>query len=304
MHVYLNGQMVPEDKAMVSVHDAGFQHGVGLFETMGVYHAAAFRVQAHLKRLDRSARELGLTRQLDLQDLEEAVAKTIRHNGLTRARLRLTVTPGNTRPPVPGQQDSPAPTPTVLVDATEPTVYDPAYFQRGVTVLIASASANPFDPTSGHKTLAYWGRLRALRQAAAAGAGEAVWLDVNNYVASGSVSNVFLVKGGRLLTPLARGEEARGGIPAPVLPGITRAAIIELAEVENLPVQRQMLTINDLLDADEVFLTNSSWLVLPVTRVEKKSIGDGRVGPLTDRLRVALQGLIERETSLHESKAV
>ncbi|MCG8512001.1 MAG: aminotransferase class IV, partial [Rhodospirillales bacterium] len=154
-----------------------------------------------------------------------------------------------------------------------------------------------FDPTAGHKTLSYWQRLRTLRQAASVGAGEAIWLNISNHLASGAISNAFLVKDGELNTPIARGEEPEGGLPAPVLPGITRAAVIELAERERIAVKKQMLSIEDLLEADEVFLTNSSWLMLPVTKVEQKVIGDGKVGPMTHMLREALLMTVQSETS-------
>ena len=123
-------------------------------------------------------------------------------------------------------------------------------------------------------------------------------IDFQNYddiSASGAVSNVFLVKDGQLLTPLARGEEQGGALAAPVLPGITRAEVIRIAESHRISVQRRMLTVSDLLEADELFLTNSSWQVLPATRVEKKDIGDGKVGAVTRQLRCDLLALMDCE---------
>ena len=93
------------------------------------------------------------------------------------------------------------------------------------------------------------------------------------------------MKEGQLLTPIAQGEEAENALPAPVLPGITRAAVIELAEELGVTVKKQMLGIDDLLEADEVFLTNSSWQILPVSRIEKSAVGPGKAGDLTGRLR-------------------
>jgi branched-subunit amino acid aminotransferase/4-amino-4-deoxychorismate lyase len=308
MDYFLNGRMVPAEQAMVSALDSGLQHAVGLFETMAARHGRVFRIEEHLTRMARSAVALGLTHQLDTVALREAVELTLRHNELDEARVRLTVTAGSATLLAPrGSSASPPPEvppepppeagQTVLVVATPPTVYDPAYFAQGIGVLVAPPLANPLDPLSGHKTLAYWGRLRTLRQAAAAGAGEAIWLNITNHLAGGAVSNLFLVKDGTVCTPLARGEEVAGALPAPVLPGITRAAVLELCAEMEVAVQRRMLTISDLLDADEVFLTNSSWQVLPVTRVEKKAIGSGAVGAVTGRLRAALLDTIEQETS-------
>ncbi len=296
MQVYLNGEMVDHGDAHIGVEDAGLQHAVGLFETMGVYHGRVFRLQAHLDRLRGSAQALGLAGgAASLGGLGEAVEETVRRNQLDRARLRLTVTAGQASLLRDSSVQQPA-GPTLLIVPSEPTVYDLAYFEEGIMAVVAPGMANPFDPLAGHKALSYWGRLRTLRQAAAIGAGEAIWLTPTNHLASGAVSNLFLVKGDQLLTPIARGEEAQGALPAPVLPGVTRAAVIELAESIGLSVVRRMLDINDLLDADEAFLTNAGWLVLPVTRVEKKTLGGGRVGAVTLKLRQALLDLIEQET--------
>lgn len=298
MDVYLNGRMIDLAHAKVSVEDAGLQHAVGLFETMAAFHGRVFRLEPHLQRLEQSASELGLARTLDRALLENAVVQTLEHNQLKEARIRLTLTPGAVSL-LRRESDETArpPEPTVLVVAQPPTVYDPSYFERGIMALIAPPSANPFDALAGHKTLAYWARLRTLRQAAAAGAGEAIWLNLTNHLAGGAISNIFLVKNAKLLTPIAHREEIAGALPAPVLPGITRAAVIELAQTMNIPCERRMLGVPELLEADEVFLTNSSWQILPVTKIEKKEIGDGKVGPLTRSLRQALLTLTERETA-------
>lgn len=293
--VYLNGSMIPAEKAAINAQDAGFQHAVGLFETMAALNGRVFRLRPHLERLQRSAVELGLARSLHLDALAKAVQQTIDHNKLPAARVRLTLTPGGVSLLRRDATTTPS-EPTVLVVAHEPVEYDPAYFEKGVLARIAGPLANPFDPMAGHKTLAYWSRLRSLRQAAGLGAAEAIWLSITNHLASGAVSNLFIVKDGELFTPIARGEELSDGIPAPVLPGITRAAILELATMQGIAVHKRMLSVADLLDADEVFLTNSGWHVLPVTTVEKKTIGDGKVGDVTRSLREALLQLMDHET--------
>ncbi len=293
MDIYLNGQFFAPGAARVSVEDAGFQHAVGLFETFQAYRGKAFRLEQHLGRLEASAQTLGLVRELDKAALRTAVEQTIAHNKLDRARLRLTLSAGEVSMLRcdPGQ----GPTPTVAIVPSPPTAYDPAYYEHGVRVVLYNQAANPFDPVAGHKTLAYWSRLRSLRQAAGVGAAEAIWLSVTNHLTSGAVSNLFIVRDGALLTPIARGEEVGGALPAPVLPGITRAAVIELAEAAGVTVKRQMISAEDLLNAEEAFLTNSGWGVLPVTRVEKATIAGGEVGPMTNTLRESLDTLIEKE---------
>jgi len=307
MDIYLNGHMLPPDQAALPISDSGFQHAVGLFETMQAHHGRVFRLDRHMARIAKSARQLGLVREMDTDALAAAVQKTIQHNQLTQARIRLTITPGTTPGNYPlrdriSSSSSPLKPqasslkPTLIIVAQEPTVYDPAYFETGITVIITLPAANPFDEMAGHKTLNYWQRLRTLRQSAAVEAGEAIWLNITNHLASGAISNVFLVRDGKLLTPIARGEEVEGALPAPVLPGITRQAIMEIARHEGIETETRMLSASDLLDSDEVFLTNSSWNVLPVTKVEKKSIGDGQVGDVTRSLRQKLLAMIEQET--------
>jgi branched-subunit amino acid aminotransferase/4-amino-4-deoxychorismate lyase len=294
MKVYLNGKIVDASEALISVEDAGFQHSVGLFETMLASHGKVFRLGQHLERLAKSAQELGLARQISIHPLAEIVNQTLEANNLTEARIRLTMTAGSMSLLRPGTTEV---QPTVLVVVSEPTRYDPAYFEKGVLVLVAPPGANPFDAMAGHKTLNYWPRLRTLRQAASAGAGEAIWLNVSNHLASGCVSNVFLIKDGTLFTPIARGEEVEGALPAPVLPGITRDVVLEIADDLDIPTQKKMLSVAELLDADEVFLTNSSWLILPVHAVEKKTIGEGIAGKTTRLLREKLLKRIEEEAT-------
>ncbi len=295
MLIWLNGQFVEPDQAALSVFDAGLQHGVGLFETMAAHGGRVFRTQAHVRRLADSARELLLTDRLHVEPLAEAVEQVAGNAGLEAARVRLTLTGGNLN--LLQSQGADKVDPTILIVAQPATVYPDVYFERGVTVLITDGRQNPFDPMAGHKTLNYWPRIRALQQAASKRAGEALWLTVSNHLASGSVSNVFLVRDETLHTPFARGEEEVGALPAPVLPGITRAAIIAAADQMGLETKKHMLDIEDLLGADEVFLTNSSWGVLSVVGVEQKKIGEGTPGEITKRLRAAWLELVEKETS-------
>ncbi len=296
MQTYFNGQFIEPTDARVALTDAGYQHAVGLFESMQVYHGRVFQLERHLERLANSCTSLGLARTLDTDALAAAVNQTIEHNQIDRARLRLTLSGGDTNLTKPEKDNRPG-LPTVAITCEEPTIYDPAYFEKGITVLMTPPLANPFDPMQGHKTFNYWGRLRTLRQAATAGAGEAIWLNISNHLASGAVSNLFIVSKGKLLTPIARGEEAKGALGAPVLPGTTRAAVIDLAESLDIPVERKMLGISDLLDADEAFLTNTGWLILPIASVETKVLRSKGIGTITAQLRTALLEHIETSTA-------
>lgn len=301
MKVYLDGKLIDADKATVSIRDAAVQHGIGLFETMQAYDGTVFRLDAHVARLIESARALGLTDRLKPDALAEAVELTVAKNDLPEARVRLTVTGGDLSLLAQAKSENPdkAPghQPSIVITCEKPTVYPEAFFEQGVAVVLADPKANPLDPLSSHKTLNYWSRLSTLVAAARHGAGESLWFSVTNHLVGGSVSNVILVKDGQLLTPMVRGEEPDGALPSPVLPGITRAAVLELAESLDLPIVRRMLSINDVLEADEVMLTNSSWLILPVVRVEKESVGTGEPGPITKQLHAGLLSVIRSECS-------
>ena len=307
MDVWLNGEVVPESDARISVFDSGLQHAVGVFETMTARNARIFRVEAHTNRLVDSAKTLLMSNRLQAGPLAEAAERLLAHNAMSEARIRLTVTGGNLNM-LQASEDGHV-DPTVLVVAQPPTDYPPTFFSQGVEVSLAPGRANPWTPMAGHKTLDYWHRIHALQLAGLIGASEAIWLDPAANLASGCVSNLFIVRDGVLQTPLARGDEEEGAESPPVLPGVTRAAVMECAAAAGIPVEVMNLEPKDMLSSDEAFLTNSSWQLLPVrgirfrTRSEEgeegidtREIADGTVGPVTSRLRRELLDLIERET--------
>jgi branched-subunit amino acid aminotransferase/4-amino-4-deoxychorismate lyase len=169
-------------------------------------------------------------------------------------------------------------------------------------VALDEQKLNPYDLQAGHKTLNYFSRLAALREANRRGAGEALWFNVHNYLQSGSICNVFIVKSAALVTPPTnvelRDPAVAGATAYPnsaVLPGVTRGAIIELARSERIDVKLASIDVNQLLDADEIFLTNSIMGVMPVTRIERKAIGDEKPGTITGRLAGLYANAIARE---------
>lgn len=326
--VWLNGAFVEMEAARVSAFDAGFTHAVGLFETMlaGVGgqgsggsggsggEAWVVGMAEHLERLRDSARVLGLASHVNTSAMGDAVLRAVEESGLTRARVRLTFTGGDlnmlsrawnkaTKASDDEDEQAQAQTdsgtdPTLLIVVQEATRYPEEMYERGVAVTIADMRANPLDPLASHKTLNYWGRLRELQLAGSKGAAEALVLQVTNHLAGGCVSNCLLVKGDRIVTPIAREEEEQGTMPSPVLPGVVRSWALEWAGDRGLGVERRMVTINDVLEADEVLLTNSSWGVLPVVKIEREAVGDGVVGKIAKDLRRAWEEMIADEAGL------
>jgi len=294
--VFLDGVMMTREEAKVSAFDASVQHGVGLFETMHGYTTpdgvVVEDLDEHMDRLQESAAMLGLSDDLKTGALGEAVVETVRRARYKHTRVRLTVTGGDLNMLQSGGGSGGGHRPTVLIQAQPATAYPDEMFENGVMATIAEARANPLDPTAGHKTLNYWWRLRELQTAAAKGAGESIVLQVSNHLGGGCVSNLFVVSEGKLITPIARGEESgeAHALPSPVLPGITRARVMATAKKLGIGVEVRMMSIDDLLDADEVFLTNSSWKVLPVVKVEAEVIGNGEPGGVTNQIRSGVLG--------------
>lgn len=319
--VWFNGKFVSMVDAKVSAFDAGFTHAVGLFETMlGGCVGTGARASAwvvslteHMERLRESASVLGLAEHVNAGALGDAVLEAVEESGLARARIRLTFSGGDLNmlgrswerarsadpgARVEGEKASTGVDPTIMIVVQDATAYPAEMFERGVAATIADMRANPLDPLSGHKTLSYWGRLRELRAAGSKGAAEAIVLQVTNHLCGGCVSNAILVKGGRLITPVARGEEERGTLPSPVLPGTVREWALEWAGDRGMGVDRRPVAIDELLGADEVILTNSSWGALPIVKVEREAIGDGVVGAVAKDLRRAWEEKVEEEAGM------
>jgi len=277
--VYLNGKLIEIHKAAVPVSNPALLHGVGLFETLRAYDGRPFRLQEHIERMKASAKKLNMP-VLELIDrVPEAVWQVLDANRLKNARVRFTVTP-------PGQAE-PADEPTLLVAAQETAGYPQELYERGMTVYACTDyRQSGHDPLVGHKTTSYFSRLLALRDAQDRGCGEGLWFTPENCLAEGCISNVLLVKDGRLRTP---------SLDTPILPGITRAMVLELAKAASITVDESPCTIKDVLEADEVFLTNAIMEVMPVTHVERKAIGSGKPGSVTGRLAAAYRQMVAED---------
>ena len=283
--VFLNDNLIDVDKACVSVTDGGLLYGAGLFETMRSRRGVVFRLEDHLDRLSSSARTLSLSYPFETTYIPEAIDRLLQANELAEARLRVTLTNG---PLMVSEEQR---RPTLLITATEFRPYPPEYYRAGVLVILCPFRQNPTEPTCGHKTTSYYPRLLALDLAHRKRAAEALWFTTDNRLAEGCVSNVFLVKKSVLYTP---------PLETPVLPGIARRTVCQLAQQQSLELVEKDLTISDVLEADEIFLTNVIMEVLPVIGVEQHTVGDGKVGPVTKRLQEGFLQFLEQQCRRQE----
>ena len=160
--IHVNGQLVPYDAAAVAPGDAGVLHGAGLFETMRAKNRRVFRLRQHLERLTRSAQALSIPFSLGVAQLHEMIDELLEANGLSDARLRLTITRGDLHA---ATAEDPVPPVTLILSAAAFTPYPPELYEKGMTVVISAYKQNPENPLTGHKTTSYLDRLIALREA-------------------------------------------------------------------------------------------------------------------------------------------
>jgi branched-chain amino acid aminotransferase len=278
--VFLNDKLIDTEKARISATDSGFLYGAGLFETMRSYEGVVFALKDHLERLFASAGALFINNPFDEEYLTDAIYKVLKANKLTDARLRLTLSNG----PMAGAEEQL--TPTLLITATKLQPYPGEYYKNGVMVILSASRQNTFEPTCGHKTTSYFSRMITLNIAHQQRAAEALWFTTDNRLAEGCVSNVFLVKDSVIYTP---------GIETPVLAGIARKTVCEIASTNSIKLVEQDLYIDDVLGADEIFLTNVIMQIMPVSRVEKHTVGDGKVGTMTQRLQISFDELVKSQ---------
>lgn len=279
--VYLNGSLVARDDARIAVLDYGFLYGFGLFETMRAYGGHVFRLDRHLDRLLHSAERLGIVVEGDA--LERAVTETIRANGLSDARIRLTVSIGEgwvvPDPTTCGE-------PTVLVVAGNYQPFSEEVYQKGFSAVVSSIRRNSQSPLSGMKTLNFLESMLARQEARTAGADEALLLNEVGLLTEASMSNVFLVGNGSLKTP---------GLESGVLPGVTRETVLELAGGLGIDAVGCDITMDEFMRADAAFLTNSVMEIMPLTGVEGKPVGSGKPGPVTQKLMAGYGEMVRRE---------
>ena len=284
MQIYIDGELVPRERATVSVFDHGLLYGDGVFEGIRIYARRIFRLDAHLDRLYASAHAIGLRIPLRRDALEAAVRDTVRANRQERGYIRLVVTRGEG--PL-GLDPLTCAHPRVIIIVTDLAIYTEALYAAGIRVITAATRQVPNASIDARvKSLNYLKNVLARLEAHQAGAAEALMLSAEGHVAECTADNVFVVKGDRLLTPPASDG---------ALDGITAAVIRELAPEVGLRYAAERLERYDIYNADECFLTGTGAEVVPVIALDGRMIGEGVPGLRTRELLAGLRALAERE---------
>lgn len=285
--VFLNGFFVKLQNARVSIMDRGFCYGDGLFETLRAYNGKVFRLDLHWDRLYRSAPMIHLDLPLTRGELSVIIQETLRRNNYSDAIIRLTITRGESAP---GLQIDPTTPPTLVVFARPTNLLPEHCYRNGVAVSLFTSSACRTGGISKQvKSCNYLSQILFRALAESQKSFEAILFDDKGQATEGATSNIFIIRNSIIKTP---------PLNEYVLPGVTRHVIFEIARHKGIACQEQELTREDILTADEVFLTNTGVEVLPVCQADNCKIGDGKPGKVTQILYREFLNIVEEQTRI------
>ena len=273
MKIYLDGKFCSEKEAKISVFDHGLLYGDGVFEGIRAYHGRVFKLHEHVERLFCSAKAILLRIPLSPAAVAEAVVRTCAVNRIRDGYVRLLVTRGVGTL---GLNPNTCKRPSVIVIAGKIQLYPEELYAKGMEIITVPTVRNLHSALNpAIKSLNYLNNILAKIEALNGGCEEAIMLNSEGFVAECTGDNLFIVKAGQLLTP---------PLSAGALYGITRGVVMEQAAAAGMPVAETNLTRYDLFNADECFLTGTGAEIVPVTKIDGRTIGSGRPGKTTRML--------------------
>lgn len=283
VEIYINGQYYAKEDAKISVFDHGLLYGDGVFEGLRAYSGKIFRLEQHLTRLYESAMAIMLTIPVSPDELGQAIKDTLLRNNISDGYIRVVVTRGAGSLGIDPDRTA---DPQVIVIADHIQLYPKELYENGMEIVTASTIRNhPAALNPRIKSLNYLNNILAKLEGKRAGCLEALMLNHRGEVAECTADNIFLVRRGELLTPPT---------DAGILEGITRNAVIELAQQAGIVVREITLTRHDVYVAEECFLTGSGAEIIPVIKVDMRTIGSGTVGSVTRQLSQAFHRLVRQ----------
>jgi len=281
MWVYLNKEFIKDDQARISVFDRGFLFGDGIFETLRVHDARPLFLERHLKRLRRSCESIGLTLPLPEPPWDKILRELVDRNHLEHTMIRITISRG-----IGGKGPDPSGClhPTIVLFPRPAPQLTQDQLEYGVSLAILNTRRQPSCALPSHvKSLNYLNNVLAKQEANEAHTFDGLLLNIDGHLAECTTSNMFFVKNQRLHTP---------SLQCGILPGITRGIVLELAQAKGIVVQEGTYRPEDLLDADECFLTNTGFGVLPVGTIETKQLTSSRTESITRTIQHMYDNLI------------
>mgnify|MGYP001330551012 FL=1 len=285
--IWLDGKIVDEADAKISVFDHGLLYGDAIFEGIRFYNGRVFRLTEHIERLYLSAKALLLKMPWTLEEVCEATLQTIRANGLKDGYIRLVVTRGIGDL---GLNPYLCPTPSMFIIASGITLYPAELYENGLEVVTCSTRRpTPASLSPQVKSLNYLNNVMAKVEALKAGAKEGLMLNEQGYVAECTGDNVFIVKKDEVITPPVSDGS---------LDGITRQVIFELCAELGITIREMSMARYDVYTADESFLTGTAAETIPMVKLDEREIGDGKPGPISLKLIEAYRQKVRSEGTL------
>jgi len=286
-NIWLDGKIVDESDAKISVFDHGLLYGDGIFEGIRFYNGRVFRLTEHIERLYLSAKALLLKIPWTFEEVCEATLQTIRANNLNDGYIRLVVTRGIGDL---GLNPYLCPNPSMFIIASGITLYPAELYENGLEVVTCSTRRpTPASLSPQVKSLNYLNNVMAKVEALKAGAKEGLMLNEQGYVAECTGDNVFVVKKGEVITPPVSDGS---------LDGITRQVIFELCSELGISIREMSMARYDIYTADESFLTGTAAETIPMVKLDEREIGDGKPGPISLRLIEAYRQKVRSEGTL------
>ncbi|OGX40100.1 MAG: branched-chain-amino-acid transaminase [Omnitrophica WOR_2 bacterium RIFCSPLOWO2_12_FULL_50_9] len=269
MKIYINGRFIDRKEAKVSVFDHGFLYGDGAFEGIRSYNRRVFKLNEHMDRLYETAHTLMIDIPLTKKELVKAVVDTLKENGLKDAYIRVIVTRGEGDLGLDPRKCYGRPNIVIITDKI--TLYPGELYNKGMEIITVPTVRNyPEALNPRLKSLNYLNNILAKIEASNSGYCEAIMLDHQGFVAECTGDNIFIVQHGVLSTP----SQGR-------LQGITRDAVLQLAKNSKIAAEERFITRHEVYTADECFLTGTAAEIIPVVKVDGRSIGDGKPGAVT-----------------------
>jgi branched-chain amino acid aminotransferase len=282
LQVYIDGEFYPKSQAKISVYDHGFLYGDGVFEGIREYNGVVFKLKEHIDRLYRSAHAIMLQIPLTKEEMTKAVVETLRKNKMKDSYIRLIVSRGLGDL---GLDPRKCPKPTVIIITDTINIKAGNAKEVGITTMFSWVRRNPVDATTHEiKSLNYLNSVLAKIEANANGVDEAICLETSGCIAEGVGENIFIVKDGEVFTP-PTSTGALAGITADVVGEVCGKLGIDLIITNLTPFM--------LFTSDEAFFTGTAMEMVPIREVNKRVIGDGKPGPVTKKLMIEFQKVIE-----------
>jgi len=284
LKIYLDGHIVDESEAKISVFDHGLLYGDGVFEGIRIYNGRVFRLTEHLKRLYDCARAICLTIPISFEEMEKATLDTVAANGLRDGYIRLVVTRG--AGPM-GLSPYQCPKPSIIIIAANIKLYPASAYEDGLKLITCATRRPPHDVLSPQiKSLNYLNNVMAKIECLQAGCDEGIMLNAQGYVAECTGDNVFVIKNGQIYTPT---------IASGALDGITRRAVLGIIKDMGIPLHEVQMTRFDVFTADECFLTGTAAEAVPAVILDRREIGSGKPGPISLKIIEAFKKLANSE---------